>query len=78
PKYAGQYKVNPMAMLLTVKLMFDWLGETDCALRLEQAIATVILEGNVGTYDVGGTNSTLEVAEEVARKVAATTAAGVQ
>jgi len=29
PKYAGMYKVNPMAMLLTVKLMLDWLGETD-------------------------------------------------
>jgi len=25
PKYAGQYKVNPIAMLLTTKLMFDWL-----------------------------------------------------
>jgi len=78
PKYAGQYKVNPMAMLLTVKLMFDWLGETDCARRLDQAIATVIREGNVRTYDVGGTNSTIEVAEEVARKIDATTAANVQ
>ncbi len=35
PKYAGQYKVNPMAMLLTVKLMFDWLGEDELAERLE-------------------------------------------
>ena len=31
PKYAGQYKVNPTAMLLAVKLMLDWLGETDTA-----------------------------------------------
>ncbi len=31
PKYAGQYKVNPMAMLLTCKLMFDWLNETERA-----------------------------------------------
>ena len=28
PKYAGQHKVNPIAMLLTAKLMFDWLKET--------------------------------------------------
>jgi 3-isopropylmalate dehydrogenase len=69
PKYAGQYKVNPMAMLLTVKLMFDWLGESDMAKRLEKAIADVILEGNVGTYDMGMTNTTLEVAKEVAGKV---------
>lgn len=69
PKYAGQYKVNPMAMLLTCKMMFDWLGEHDAAARLEKAVATVIHERKVGTYDVGGTNTTLEVAEEVARKV---------
>ncbi|MHC5005063.1 MAG: isocitrate/isopropylmalate family dehydrogenase, partial [Planctomycetota bacterium] len=70
PKYVGQHKVNPMAMLLTVKLMFDWLGEKEMAERLEAGIARVIREQKVGTYDVGGTNSTLEVAEEVARCVA--------
>jgi 3-isopropylmalate dehydrogenase len=69
PKYAGQYKVNPMAMLLTVKLMLDWLKENAMAERLEKAIATVIKEGKVRTYDMGGNASTLEVAEEVARKL---------
>ncbi len=69
PKYAGQYKVNPIAMLLTVKLMFDWLGESDHAHRLENAIATVIKEGKVRTYDMGGTSSSIDVAEEVARKL---------
>lgn len=67
PKYAGQYKVNPMAMLLTVKMMFDWLKESDRAARLESAIARVIREGTVRTYDMGGKNSTLDVAKEVAR-----------
>ena len=69
PKYDGMYKVNPMAMLLTVRLMFDWLGEGQMADKLEQAVAAVILEHRVGTYDVGLQNTTLEVAEEVARKV---------
>jgi len=68
PKYAGQYKVNPMAMLLTTKLMFDWLGETDSARRLENAIAAVIKESKVRTYDMGGNNTSLEIAEEVACK----------
>jgi len=67
PKYAGQYKVNPMAMLLTAKMMLDWLGETDRAARLESAIARVIKEGRVRTYDMGGKNTTLEVAKEVAK-----------
>ena len=69
PKYDGQYKVNPMAMLLTVKLMFDGLGENEAAQRLENAVASVIRDGKVGTYDVGLGNTTLEVAEEVARTV---------
>ena len=66
PKYAGQYKVNPMAMLLTVKLMLEWLGEKKLAAHLEQAIAQVIKEGKVRTYDMGGTNTTLDVARAVA------------
>jgi 3-isopropylmalate dehydrogenase len=66
PKYAGQYKVNPIAMLLTTKLMFDWLKEAEMATRLESAIARVIAEGKVRTYDMGGKASTLDVAKAVA------------
>ena len=66
PKYAGQYKVNPIAMLLTVKLMLDWLGELELGERLEKAVAAVIEEGRVRTYDMGGTSTTLEMAEAVA------------
>ncbi len=69
PKYSGQYKVNPMAMLLSAKMMLDWLGELDKADRLEKAIAAVIAQGKMRTYDMGGTNTSLEVAEEVARGV---------
>ena len=76
PKYDGQYKVNPIAMLRTVKLMFEWLGESALAERLESAIATVIKEHKVGTYDVGMNNTTLEVAEEVARQVSRSSGVG--
>ena len=69
PKYAGQYKVNPMAMLLTTKIMFDWLGETEKAGSLHNAIAEVIKEGKVRTYDMGGKNTSLEVAEAVAARL---------
>jgi len=69
PKYAGQYKANPMAMLLTVKLMLDYLGEKESAQRLENSIAQVIEEGKVRTYDLGGTASTLDVAREAAKKL---------
>jgi 3-isopropylmalate dehydrogenase len=68
PKYAGQYKVNPIAMINSVKLMLDWLGEKKDASMLELAIATVIKDGKVKTYDLGGSNTSLEVAEEVGKK----------
>ena len=67
PKYAGKYKVNPTAMMLSTKLMLDWLGETEKALKLQKAIAENIKQGNVNTYDLGGESSTLEVAEDIAR-----------
>ncbi|MEW6411591.1 MAG: isocitrate/isopropylmalate dehydrogenase family protein [Candidatus Zixiibacteriota bacterium] len=69
PKYAGMYKVNPMAMLLTVKMMLDWLGEDAKADKLEAAIADVIKEGKARTYDMGGTSTTLEIAEAVAARL---------
>jgi len=69
PKYAGQNKVNPIATFLAAKLMLDWLGETEKAARLENAIAAVIAAGLVRTYDMGGTSTTMEMAETVAQKL---------
>jgi 3-isopropylmalate dehydrogenase len=66
PKYAGQYKVNPIATILATKMMLDWLGETEMAAQLEGAVAQVIAEGKVRTYDMGGSHGTLEMAEAVA------------
>jgi 3-isopropylmalate dehydrogenase len=68
PKYAGQYKVNPTAMIMSVKLMLDWLGEKEAAGKLLQAIAAVVKEGRVKTYDVDGNNTSLEVTKEIANK----------
>ncbi len=67
PKYAGKYKVNPVAMIRSVKLMLDWLGETDKGAKLDTAIAHIIKEGKLRTYDMGGSNTTLEVAEAIAK-----------
>ena len=52
PKYKGQNKVNPTAMILSGKLMLEHLGEEDAAARLESAVATVIAEGERVTYDM--------------------------
>jgi isocitrate dehydrogenase (NAD+) len=52
PKYTGQNKVNPMAMMLSGVMMLRHLDERDAADRLEQAIADVIAEGRSVTYDM--------------------------
>jgi len=52
PKYRGQNKVNPMAMILSGAMMLRYLGEIKAADRLEKAIAQVIAEGKNVTYDM--------------------------
>ncbi len=66
PRYAGQYKVNPVAMILSVKLMLDWLDEKKMADAVEKAVSKVIADGKIRTYDMGGSNSTLDMAKAVA------------
>jgi 3-isopropylmalate dehydrogenase len=69
PKYAGQYKVNPIATILAVKMMLDWIGETEKGTRLENAVAAVIKKGKVRTYDMGGKSKTLDMANAIAEKL---------
>jgi len=69
PKYKGQNKVNPTALLLSAKLMLEYLGEVEAAKKLENAIAEVIKEGKVVTYDLGGNAKNYEMAEEIIRKL---------
>jgi isocitrate dehydrogenase (NAD+) len=52
PKYTGQNKVNPVAMILSAVLMLDYLGEKEAAKRLDNAVAKVIAAGKSVTYDL--------------------------
>lgn len=52
PKYTGQNKVNPMAMILSGALMLRHIGEIETADRVESAVAQVIAEGKSATYDM--------------------------
>jgi 3-isopropylmalate dehydrogenase len=72
PKYAelSPAIVNPIAMILSAAMMLDHLGESDKASRIRDAIAAVVAEGKVRTYDMmriaGG-------AKSLARGAASTT-----
>jgi isocitrate dehydrogenase (NAD+) len=65
PKYAGQNKVNPTALILSAVLMLRHLGERQAAEALLQAVKTVVGEGRKVTYDLGGSCGTLEMGQEI-------------
>ncbi len=67
PKYTGQNKVNPIATILAAKMMLDWLGEGAKGRAVEAAVAKVLAEGKVRTYDMGGTATCSEMGDAVAR-----------
>jgi len=75
PKYAGQNKVNPTALILSGVLMLRHLGEREAADRLEKAISAVIAEGKDVTYDMKPNRDdptavgTREMGEAVVRKM---------
>jgi isocitrate dehydrogenase (NAD+) len=75
PKYKGLNKVNPTAMILSGKLMLEYLKEHDAANRLEKAVAAVIAEGKDVTYDMKERRDdptavgTQEMADAIIRKM---------
>jgi isocitrate dehydrogenase (NAD+) len=75
PKYAGQNKANPTALILSAALMLRHLGETDAADTVERAVRDTIADGSTVTYDLGGRAGTREFGAEVARRVRETGAA---
>lgn len=66
PKHAGQNKANPIATILAAKMMLDWLGEAEKARAVEDAVAEVVREGKVRTYDMGGSAGTTDLARAIA------------
>jgi isocitrate dehydrogenase (NAD+) len=75
PKYKGQNKVNPTALILSAKLMLEHLGEAQAAERLERGVAAVIAEGKDVTYDMKANRNdptavgTQQMAEAICKQV---------
>ena len=65
PDIAGKGIANPIAMMLSAVMMLRYIGETDAADRFDAAILKVLNDANILTGDLGGSASTMEVAEAV-------------
>jgi 3-isopropylmalate dehydrogenase len=69
PDIAGQGIVNPTAMILSAKMMLEYLGMQTEADSLEKAVAGVYRKGTILTPDQGGTASTREFADAVLQHI---------
>lgn len=69
PKHAEKNRANPIATILAVKMMLEWLGEYEAARRVENAVEKVLSEGKVKTYDLGGTATTRDMGNAIIEKV---------
>jgi isocitrate dehydrogenase (NAD+) len=69
PKYAGQNKANPTALMLSGVLLLRHIGQQSAAERVEAAIRAVIAEGRTVTYDLGGSAGTSEFADAIVARL---------
>ena len=65
PDIAGQKKANPIAMMLSAIMMLRYLGENEAADKFDAAILKVLEEGKTLTGDLGGSATTMEVANAI-------------
>jgi isocitrate dehydrogenase (NAD+) len=71
PDIAGQGLANPIAMILSGAMLLRHLGRVDAASRVEAAVDGVLRGGDIRTRDLGGSSTTMEVAEAIAGRAAA-------
>lgn len=65
PDIAGQQKANPIAMMLSAIMMLRYLGENEAANKFDASILKVLSEGKTLTSDLGGSATTMEVAQAI-------------
>ncbi len=68
PKYKGSGEADPIAAILAAGLMLEILGEEKAAATVEKAVAEVLEERKIRTFDLGGSSRTSEVGDAIASK----------
>jgi isocitrate dehydrogenase (NAD+) len=71
PDIAGRGLANPIAMILSGAMLLRHLGRVDAASRVEAAVDGVLRGGDIRTRDLGGSSTTMQVAEAIAGRAAA-------
>ncbi|MEO8360797.1 MAG: isocitrate/isopropylmalate family dehydrogenase, partial [Vicinamibacteria bacterium] len=69
PDIAGKNVANPIALILSGALLLDYIGEHAAGNRVRAAVLSLLAEGKQMPHDLGGTASTTEIAEAIAKRV---------
>jgi len=69
PDIAGKGVANPFAMILSTRMMLEWLGEREAASMVEKAVVDILRDGKTLTPDIGGSANTDEVAAAIREKL---------
>jgi 3-isopropylmalate dehydrogenase len=69
PKYKGKNMVNPIATIWAGAMLLEHLGQSAAAADVINAIEQNLFEGKIKTYDLGGSSTTSDVGNEIARLV---------
>ena len=76
PKYYGKSVVNPIATILSAKMLMDWLANKyndkstqEAGDLIEKAVDLTLKDGKIMTFDLGGSSKTYEVGNEIANKI---------
>jgi tartrate dehydrogenase/decarboxylase/D-malate dehydrogenase len=69
PDIAGKGIANPLAAILSAAMLLEYLGVSNAAQSIRNAVAAVLKQGKVRTQDLGGNAKTAEVADAVLREV---------
>ncbi|MDH5390554.1 MAG: isocitrate/isopropylmalate dehydrogenase family protein [Candidatus Bathyarchaeota archaeon] len=76
PKYSGKHVANPIATILSAKMLMDWLADKhddrsaeEAANKIEKAVDLTLKEGKVLPQDLGGSSKTNEIGDEIAKKI---------
>ena len=69
PDIAGKNIANPCSMILSTAMMLDYIGEKETALKINEAVETVVAKGKILTPDLGGKSKTMEMTQAIVKEV---------
>ncbi len=69
PDIAGKNIANPIASILSFSMCLDWLGEKNASRAVENAVINSLEKGDKLTLDLGGSSTTHELAESIAKEI---------